>query len=90
MLPSSGGTVMLYYRLYFMSARTGHIIRFAEYEAPDDACAMDLARSQQGEQALELWCQRRRVGRFEPSDRRSVDPRKERLVSPAGFEPATY
>lgn len=68
MLPSPvGGTAMLYYRLYFMSSRTGHIIRFAEYEAPDDSAAMALARQQEGEQALELWCQRRKVGRLEPS-----------------------
>lgn len=69
MLPSPvGGTAMLYYRLYFMSARTGHIMRFTEYEAPDDASATALAREQEGEHALELWCRHRRVARFEASD----------------------
>ena len=59
---------MFYYRLYFMSARTGHIMRFAEYEAPDDGSAMALAREQVGEHALELWCRHRRVGSFEPAE----------------------
>lgn len=69
MLPSPvGGTAMLYYRLYFISARTGHIMRFAEFEAPDDASATDLARGQEGEHALELWCRHRRVASFEPAD----------------------
>ena len=90
-----GGTGMLYYRLYFMSARTGHILRFAEYEAPDDAAATALAGEQEGEHALELWCRDRRVAGFEPSDRLPCDRTGRRvaqpaMVSPAGFEPATY
>ena len=36
-LPSkAGGAKMPYYRLYFMDPRSGHIDRFAEFQAPDD------------------------------------------------------
>lgn len=59
---------MLYYRLYFMCPRTGRIMRFAEYEAPHDEAAMALAREHEGAHALELWSERRKVARIEPSD----------------------
>lgn len=59
---------MLYYRLYFMCAKTGRIMRFAEYEAPADDAAMALAREHEGALALELWSGRRKVMRLEPSD----------------------
>lgn len=59
---------MLYFRLYFISSRTGHIMRFAEYEAPDDEAALALASEHQGAHALELWCGRRKVARMEPTD----------------------
>lgn len=69
MLPSPvGGSAMTYYRLYFMSARTGHIIRFAEYEAPDDESATALAREQECDDALELWSHHRKVARIEAID----------------------
>lgn len=56
---------MLYYRLYFMHPHNGHIERFAEFEAPDDSAALALAREQTGANPLELWCERRKVGRIE-------------------------
>jgi hypothetical protein len=56
---------MLYYRLYFMHPRTGSILRFADFEAPDDGHALDLAREHAGEQPLELWNERRKVHRIE-------------------------
>lgn len=56
---------MPYYRLYFLHRFSGHIIRFAEYEAPDDASALALAAEHEGDQPLELWCRHRKVMRFE-------------------------
>lgn len=56
---------MLYYRLYFMHPHSGHIERFAEYEAPDDAAALGLASEHIGEAPLELWCEHRKVKRID-------------------------
>jgi hypothetical protein len=36
---------MLYFRLYFLSPRSGRIVRFAEFEAPDETAAVALAES---------------------------------------------
>ena len=55
---------MLYYRLYFMN-NAGRIIGFEELEAPADEAALDLARAHEGGQLMELWCQDRKVHRFE-------------------------
>lgn len=57
---------MLYYRLYFMNASKGHIQRFAEFAAVDDAAAAALGGEYEGGHALELWCQQRKVKRFDP------------------------
>jgi hypothetical protein len=56
---------MLYYRLYFMHPLTGSILRFADFEAPDDGHALDLASEHVGENPLELWNERRKVDRIE-------------------------
>lgn len=55
---------MLYYRLYFMNPDNGHIERFAEFEAPDDESAIALSGEHVGQSPLELWCERRKVGRI--------------------------
>ena len=52
---------MSYYRLYFMSSFTGHIERFEDFDADDDAQAVSLAEIKQGAFPMELWCGRRRV-----------------------------
>lgn len=65
---------MLYFRLYFMSLRSGHIERFAEFEAPDDVAAIALASEHEGEQPLELWCGHRKVKRFDPAPNPSSQP----------------
>lgn len=52
---------MLYYRLYFMHPDSGHIERFADFEAPDDGHAVTLANEHIGEHPLELWNERRKV-----------------------------
>ena len=54
-----------YYRLYFMDARSGHISAFESIEAESDETAVALAEKHVGGQALELWCQGRKVQRFE-------------------------
>ena len=56
---------MAYYRLYFMDPRSGHISAFESIEADDDEAAVATAEKHQGWQALELWCQGRKVQRFE-------------------------
>lgn len=53
------------YRLYFLHCFSGHIVRFAEFEAADDDVALALATEHEGDQPLELWCQHRKVRRFE-------------------------
>lgn len=59
---------MPYYRLYFVNQQSGHIERFEEMDAADDAEAMAQAEPFEGEHALELWCERRKVARIEPND----------------------
>ena len=56
---------MAYYRLYFMDPRSGHIIAFEPIEAAADEVAIRLAERHVGWQPLELWCQGRKVRRFE-------------------------
>lgn len=56
---------MAYYRLYFMDPRSGHISAFEAIEAEDDETAVRLAEAHLGWQPLELWCQGRKVRRFE-------------------------
>ena len=56
---------MAYYRLYFMDPRNGHISAFESIEAEDDSQAIAAAESRTGWQPLELWCQGRKVERFE-------------------------
>lgn len=57
---------MAYYRLYFMDPRSGHISAFESIEAETDEAALVVAEKHLGGQALELWCQGRKVKRFEP------------------------
>lgn len=59
---------MFDYRLYFMKPQTGQILRFAEYQAPNDEAAISLAREEEGNHALELWSGGRKVQRIEPVD----------------------
>ena len=53
---------MAYYRLYFMNRR-GHIARFEEFVAADDAGAIAHADAS-GRQPKELWCSSRKVGQW--------------------------
>ena len=56
---------MLYFRLYFFSPRSGHIVRFAEFEAPDETAAVALAESNPDGRPMELWCRHRKVATFD-------------------------
>jgi hypothetical protein len=56
---------MPYYRLYFISPRSGGIHRFEEVEAADDVDAVRLAGERVGREPMELWCRGRRVKCFE-------------------------
>lgn len=56
---------MRYYRMYFMHPHSGHIERFAEFEAPDDQTAVALASEHVGDHPLELWCERNKVKRID-------------------------
>lgn len=56
---------MAYYRLYFLDPRSGHITAFESIEADDDEAATAAAERHRGWQPLELWCQGRKVERFE-------------------------
>jgi hypothetical protein len=53
------------YRLYFLSAPRGSIHHFDQFEASDDDAAIAHIDRHVGEQPLELWTGRRRVGQFE-------------------------
>ena len=55
----------MYYRLYFMSPRSGHIDRAENIHAESDGQAIESARPFAGEQPLELWQDNRKVYRFE-------------------------
>ena len=59
---------MSYYRLYFMHSFSGHIERFDEIEAEEDVDAVAQAFDQQGDLAIEVWCEHRKVARFEAVD----------------------
>jgi hypothetical protein len=54
-----------YYRLYFMDPHSGHISAFESVDAADDEAATAAAERHLGWQPLELWCQGRKVHRFE-------------------------
>jgi hypothetical protein len=58
---------MAVYRLYWMNSASGHIERVENITARDDVEAMEIGRGLSGEQPLELWCDGRKVYRFETS-----------------------
>jgi hypothetical protein len=56
---------MPYYRLYLLDAH-GHFLRVEEAMADDDSQAIDLARTIDHPQKIEVWQESRRVGIVEP------------------------
>jgi hypothetical protein len=83
------GWTMGYYRLYFMSSFSGHIERFEEFDAPNDASAVALAKTKQGLFVLELWCSQRKVARVNAIDLTSelLAERTKRKAVKARIEP---
>ena len=56
---------MAYYRLYTMDGLGGHVMGFAEIEAKTDKDAIAAAEQRLGKVAMELWCVRRKVKRWD-------------------------
>ena len=53
------------YCLYSMHPYNGRVAAFTDFDAPDDACAISLARAHEGDHPVELWCEGRKVLRIE-------------------------
>ena len=56
---------MAWYRLYFLNSKSDRIERLAELAAADDDEAIRLAAGQHGSDPMELWCEGRKICRFE-------------------------
>ena len=59
---------MAYYRLYRLAEPGGKFVGFEEIDAADDAAAIRQAEAFAGRHALELWCGKRKVRSFPPSE----------------------
>ncbi len=59
---------MFYYRLCFRKDSTGPMLGSEAIMARDDVDAVRLASTHVGAQALELWCDKRKVKDFPPRD----------------------
>jgi hypothetical protein len=59
---------MRYYRLYFMDRFSGHIDHFREFEAEDDAAALELAGGWNDGRPMELWNRTRKLKRWERAE----------------------
>ena len=56
---------MIYYRLYYFDAFSGHIDHFREFEAEDDRSAIVIAESWSDGRSMELWNRERRLKRWD-------------------------
>ena len=56
---------MSYYRLLFMKSADGPVIGAEEIAARDDVEACRIAAERVGPQPLELWCDKRKIKRFQ-------------------------
>jgi hypothetical protein len=56
---------MSYYRLLFMKSPDGPVIGSEEIKARDDLEAVHLASERVGPRPLELWCDKRKIKRFQ-------------------------
>ena len=56
---------MSYYRLLFMKSADGPVIGAEEIAARDDVEAVRIAAERVGPRPLELWCDKRKVKRFQ-------------------------
>ncbi len=62
---AKGAFPMAYYRLYVFDRFSGHIDHFREFEAAHDAAAVAQGADWREADAMELWCGRRKVKRWE-------------------------
>ena len=60
------GGIVAIYRLYLLESVETHIAGYKEFDAPDDAAAIRVADGFAGEYVMDLWCDRRKVRRFQP------------------------
>ena len=58
-------TGMSYYRLFFMREEGGPILGSEEILARDDVEAVHIASRRVGAEAVEVWCEKRKVKHFE-------------------------
>ncbi len=56
---------MSYYRLLFMKSPDGPVIGCEEIAARDDVEAVHIASERVGPQPIELWCDKRKIKRFQ-------------------------
>ena len=56
---------MRYYRLYFMDRFSGHIDHFREFEAENDAAALETAERWREDRPMELWNRERKLKRWD-------------------------
>ena len=56
---------MLYYRLYYFDAQSGHIDHFRQFEAEDDGAALAIAEGWADGWCMELWNQERHLKRWD-------------------------
>lgn len=59
---------MFHYRLCFRKYADGPVVGTEDIVARDDVEAVRVASAHVGKQALELWCDKRRVKAFPPRD----------------------
>ena len=62
----------MHYRLYYMSATTGHIEGVEHIDAQNDAQAVNEMCGFLGDRPVELWCDTRKVSRLEARDLTAV------------------
>lgn len=65
---------MSYYRLFFMREDGGPILGVEEIMARDDVEAVHIAAERVGDQAVEVWSDKRRVKHFDPRPVAVSDP----------------
>jgi hypothetical protein len=61
---------MSYYRLLFMKSAEGPVIGAEEIAARDDVEAVRIASERVGPRPLELWCDKRKIKRFQAVEAR--------------------
>lgn len=69
------------YRLYYFQPRSHGLVRFADFDAPSDEEAQQLALEEKGQLALELWREHHKLAEIEATDIASRVMAKRRQAS---------